>query len=98
MRVLSAGAAGCAVVHVTPRSVVRSKWTRHAFSGTADSVLLGASTEPSAIRTGLFLMGPRIPSGSRRASLHADPLPRDVRIIPHHSRRLAPTLSKRAIR
>src|SRR5688572_22781056 len=51
---------------------------------------------PSASRTGLFLIGPRIPSGKRRASPHVRPSSFDVRIIPHHARGFGPTLKKSA--
>src|SRR5947199_75095 len=78
--------------HVRPPSVVRSKRTRHALGRSSDSVLLGATSVPSESWTGLFLIGPRIPSGSRRASLHARPLSPEVRTVPHHPRGLGPTL------
>ena len=72
--------------------VLRSKCTRHVLGVCGVSVLLGAMMVPSASRTGLFLIGPRIPSGSRRASLHVRPSSADVRTMPHHSRGLGPTL------
>ena len=43
-----------------------------------------AMSVPSASWTGLFLIGPRMPSGRRRASHHVCPPSRDVRTIPHH--------------
>src|SRR5262245_37449871 len=85
-------AAGTDVVHVSPPSVVRSKWTRHLLGRSVDSVLLPAMSVPSESRTGLFLIGPRIPSGRRRASLHVRPLSREVRTMPHHVCGLGPTL------
>ena len=42
----------------------------------------GARIVPSGSRTGLFLIGPRMPSGSRRASLHVLP---PSRRRPHHA-------------
>src|SRR5437868_3596075 len=79
----SADAGGADDVQVRPPSADRSKCTRHVLGVPADSVLLPASRVPSASRTGLFLIGPRMPSGRRRASLHVRPLSREVRAIPH---------------
>src|SRR4029450_11668885 len=90
----SVAAGGNTAVHVRPPSVVRSKCTRQTLGRSVDSVLLPAITVPSASRTGLFLMGPRMPSGRRRASLHVFPASCDVRIIPHHVCGLGPTLSE----
>src|SRR5438874_9988571 len=92
IRVPSAAAGGYAFVHVTPLSALRSKCTRQALGRSADSVLLGATSVPSESRTGLFLIGPSIPSGRRRASLHVRPLSPDVRTMPHQARGLGPTL------
>src|SRR6267143_4799247 len=89
---LSGEADGNADVHVRPPSVVRSKCTRHALGRSDDSVLLPATIVPSESCTGLFLIGPRMPSGRRRASLHVRPLSRDVRAIPHQPWGLGPTL------
>ena len=61
------------VVHVLPPSVLRSKCTRHLLGCSGDSVLVGLRSVPSASRTGLFLIGPRMPSGSRVASLQVRP-------------------------
>src|SRR5262245_41253890 len=88
----SLDAGGEVVVHVEPPSVERSKWTRHTLGRSVDSVLLGARSVPSARRTGLFLIGPRMPSGNRRASLHVRPLLRDDRAMPHQRCGLGPTL------
>src|SRR5262245_9157860 len=85
-------AGGCTIVHVLPPSVDRSKWIRHALGVSGDSVLDGLRIAPSSSRTGLFLIGPRIPSGSRRGSLHVRPPSRDVRAIPHHPLGRGPTL------
>ena len=52
---------GPTVCQVWPRSVVRSKWTRQPRS----SKLVGARIEPSLSVIGLFLTGPRKPSGRR---------------------------------
>ena len=88
----SGGAAGTTAVQVTPASVERSKCTRHALGRVGVSVLLPATSVPSASRTGLFLIGPRMPSGRRRASLQVRPLSRDVRTMPHQVCGLGPTL------
>src|SRR5439155_18448782 len=84
--------AGATDVHVSPPSVERSKCTRQRLGRSDDSVLLPASSVPSASITGLFLIGPRMPSGNRRPSLHVRPLSRDVRTIPHQPCGLGPTL------
>src|SRR2546426_10358395 len=88
----SAEADGNAAVHVRPASVVRSKCTRHVLGRSDDSVLLGATSVPSESCTGLFLMGPRTPSGKRRASAQVRPLSREVWTIPHQLSGLGPTL------
>src|SRR5262249_43969013 len=85
-------AGGDTDVHVTPPSAERSKCTRHTLGRSVDSVLLPASRVPSGSSTGLFLTGPRMPSGSRRASLHVRPPSPDVRAMPHHVCGLGPTL------
>src|SRR5688572_15433427 len=77
---------------VTPSSRVSSNWIRHLLGASSDSVLLPAITLPSLSRTGLFLMGPRTPSGNLRASFQVRPPSSDVRIIPHHVRGVGPTL------
>src|SRR6266849_2674261 len=87
----SAEADGNAAVHVTPASVVRSKGTRHVLGRSDDSVLLGAMSVPSESCTSLFLMGPSMPSGKRRASVQVSPLSREVRTIPHQLWGLGPT-------
>ena len=51
-----------------------------------------ATMVPSASCKGLFLMGPRMPSGRRRGVLHVRPSSADVITMPHHSRGLGPTL------
>src|SRR5215831_6343546 len=83
---------GGVAVHVAPPSLERSKWTRHRLGCSTDSVLLPATNVRSASDTGLFLIGPRIPSGSRRALLHVRPWSADVRITPHQRCGLGPTL------
>src|SRR5712692_6841895 len=88
----SAESEGCAAVHVRPALTVRSKCTRHALGRSGDSVLLGPTSVPSESITGLFLMGPSMPSGNRRTLLHVRPLSRDVRVIPHQLWGLAPIL------
>src|SRR2546428_13814521 len=88
----SAGAGGALAVHVRPASTLRSKWTCHVLGRSADSVLLGLITVPSAKRTALFLIGPRMPSGKRRAPDHVRAWSREVRTMPHHRCRLGPTL------
>src|SRR5436190_20873608 len=87
----SGEADGTADVHVRPPSVVRSNSTRHALGRSDDSVLLPATRLPSESCTGLFLIGPRMPSGRRRASLHVRPPSRDVRPIPNQPQGLGPT-------
>src|SRR5215510_4864272 len=74
--------------HVLPRSAVRSKCTRQALS----SVLDGQRSSPSPSSTGLFLIGPAIPSGKRRGLLQVFPPSSEVISIPHHSLGLGPTL------
>src|SRR5438132_3123506 len=54
--------AGSIFVHVFPRSLVRSKRTRHLLGVSCDSVLDPHSIEPSASSTGLFFTGPMNPS------------------------------------
>src|SRR5687768_1148082 len=88
----SAEADGAAAVQMRPPSPVRSKCTRHVLGRSADSVLLGASRVPSASCTGLFLIGPRMPFGKRRASVQLRPPSPDVRSIPHQVCGLGPTL------
>src|SRR5438132_4226298 len=88
----SAEADGNAAVHVKPASVVRSKCTRHVLGRSDDSVLLAATSVPSESCTGLFLTGPRMPSGKRRAPLQVRPPSWDVRTIPHQLCGLGPTL------
>ena len=75
---LATPAGGRDTLHVLPLSRVRSKCTRHVLGVCGVSVLLGAIMVPSASRTGLFLIGPRIPSGSCRAPLHVRPSSPDV--------------------
>src|SRR5262245_29098369 len=74
--------------HVLPRSEVRSKCTRQPLS----SVLDGQSNSPSPSSTGLFLIGPAMPSGNRCGLLQLFPPSSEVIIIPHHSLGLGPTL------
>src|SRR6266536_1655609 len=88
----SAETEGRATVHVRPASIVSSKCTRQALGRSVDSVLLGLRMDPSERRTGLFLMGPSMPSGKRRASVHVRPLSREALTIPHHLWGLGPTL------
>ena len=79
-------------VQVRPRSGERSKWARQAGGSGASSMLEPASRLPSARVIGLFLIGPRMPSGSRRGSLQVRPSAADSMTIPHHSGGLGPTL------
>src|SRR6185369_8020654 len=79
-------------VHVFPPSLLRSKWTCQRLGSECDSVLVGATMVPSASCTGLFLIGPRMPSGRRRASLHVRPPSLLARTSPHHSSGDGPTL------
>src|ERR1035441_7066315 len=67
---------GGVVVQVFPKSLVRSKWTRQPPS---PSVLLPHRISPFASGTGLFLMGPRMPSGSRVGFDHV--LPSSVEVV-----------------
>src|SRR5688572_1597229 len=83
---------GREIVQVWPLSWLRSKWIRHVLGVSGVSVLLGAMIVPSAKRTGLFLMGPRIPSGSRLGVPQVRPESEDVRTMPHHARGFGPTL------
>ena len=73
---------------VFPESVVRSKCTRHPPS----SVLLGQRISPFGSWTGLFLIGPRMPFGSRRGDDQVLPPSAEVINIPHHFEGLGPTL------
>src|SRR6476646_1028258 len=75
-----------------PPSLLHSKCTCHLLGSACDSVLDGARMVPSASCTGLFLIGPRMPSGRRRPSLHVRPPSMLVRTIPHHASGLGPTL------
>src|SRR5262249_27140584 len=79
-------------VHVDPPSVERSQCTRQLLGRAGDSVLLPATIVTSLRRTGLFLIGPRMPSGRRRTLVHVRPLSGDVRLRPHHVCGLRPTL------
>src|SRR5215217_3725450 len=83
---------GWVAVHVFPPSLLRSKCTCHRLGSECDSVLVGATMVPSASCTGLFLIGPRMPSGRRRASLQVRPPSPLVRSIPHHSSGDGPAL------
>src|SRR6476646_9021546 len=75
-----------------PPSVLHSKCTCHLLGSACDSVLDGATMVPSASCTGLFLIGPSMPWGSRRAALQVRPLSVLVRSSPHHSSGDGPTL------
>src|SRR2546427_12029972 len=88
----ASNAGGAMAVHVRPASALRSKWMRHVLGRSGDSVLLGLIIVPSESRTGLFLIGPRMPSGRRRASDHVRPWSREVRTMPHQRCGLGPTL------
>src|SRR5262245_10044208 len=79
---------GPVLCHVWPRSAVRSKWARQPLS----SVLDGHSSSPPSSSIGLFLMGPRTPFGSRRASLQVFPPSVEVLSMPHQAEGLGPTL------
>jgi hypothetical protein len=75
--------------HVLPASRERSKWTRQP---SVPSVLDGDSHAPSLRTTGLFLIGPRTPSGRRRASLQVRPPSAELFTMPHHLLGDGPTL------
>src|SRR5688572_23344617 len=79
-------------VQVFPRSGVRSKRTLHLLGFSVVSSLVGQRMSPFASCTGLFLIGPRMPSGSRRAALQVCPPSVDVFNSPHHCDGLGPTL------
>src|SRR6266487_4036493 len=79
---------GPVFVQVSPRSGVRSRWTRQPSC----SVLEGQSNVPSANHTGLFLIGPRMPSGSRRGAVHVGPPSAELIIMPHQRDGFGPTL------
>src|SRR5687767_1060094 len=83
---------GGVAVHVLPPSLLRSKCTRQRLGSSSVSVLVGETMVPSASCTGLFLIGPRMPSGRRRASLHVRPPSVLVRSIPHQASGDGPTL------
>src|SRR5688572_20614087 len=87
-----AASAGRTIVQVFPSSELRSKCTRHLLGFSGVSVLVGLISVPSRSRNGLFLIGPRMPSGRRCASLHVWPPSFDVRVMPHHVCGLGPTL------
>src|SRR5882762_8899142 len=88
----SADTGGALTVHVRPASTLRSKWTRHVLGRSGDSVLLELTSVSSESRTGLFLIGPRMPSGRRRASDHVRAWSCEVRTMPHQRCGLGPTL------
>src|SRR4051812_16380912 len=75
-----------------PPSLLHSKCTCHLLGSACDSVLDPATMVPSASCTGLFLIGPRMPLGRRRALLQLRPSSALVRISPHHSSGDGPTL------
>ncbi len=79
---------GGVVVQVVPWSELRSKCTRQPSC----SVLLGQRRSPSVSCTGLFLIGPRMPSGKRRAAPQVRPLSCEVRSMPHQVPGEGPTL------
>src|SRR5208283_4679751 len=80
---------GGVACHVFPRSLVRSKCTRQPPS---PSVLDGQRISPFASCTGLFLIGPSMPSGNRVGLAQVLPASSDVVIIPHQAAGLGPTL------
>src|SRR5688572_9504722 len=86
------GMAGVIRVHVLPRSLVRSKWICHPGCTPSRSVLEGHRIEPSGSATGLFLIGPRKPSGRRCGGDHVLPPSAEVVISPHQLRGSGPTL------
>ena len=73
---------------VAPRSAERSRWTRQPSC----SLLEGLSQEPSASSIGLFLIGPRMPSGRRRGSDQVVPPSSEAMTSPHQRLGLRPTL------
>src|SRR5438874_54348 len=78
--------------HVLPPSFDASKCTRQFGLSLLFSVLDGQRMVPSANSTGLFLIGPRKPSGRRRASLQVLPSSVLVRNMPHQDLGSGPTL------
>src|ERR1043166_8833286 len=60
----------------------------------SDSVLLPLTMTPFERITGLFLTGPRIPSGRRAARLQVVPPSREALVMPHQRAGLGPTFQK----
>src|SRR5258706_16252937 len=83
---------GGVALQVCSPSLLRSKCTCHFVGFSGVSTLVGQRMSPLASWTGLFLIGPRMPSGRRRAVLHVWPPSADVLISPHHFCGLGPTL------
>src|SRR5687768_15888396 len=83
---------GGVAIQVLPPSVLRSKCTVHLLGRSFVSLLVGERMVPSASCTGLFLIGPRMPSGRRRAALQVRPPSVLVRTSPHHVCGEGPTL------
>src|ERR1043166_8372852 len=86
------GGAGCTTVQVRPESALSSKCTRQRGTESALSVLLPLTMRPLGSRTGLFLMGPRIPSGRRVGAVQDRPPSCDAIHMPHQRAGLGPTL------
>lgn len=80
---------GAVAVQVWPPSEERSKCTRQP---SWPSVLVPETMSPFASWTGLFLIGPKIPSGNRRASDQILPSSFEVLTMPHQVLGLGPTL------
>lgn len=74
---------GSDLLHVRPMSTVRSKYKRHAGVLPSASVLEGHKMDPSGNWIGLFLTGPRNPSGRRRPGDQALPPSSELRSMPH---------------
>src|SRR5262245_60371301 len=79
---------GGVALQVRPPSVDRSKWTRHPLS----SVLDPETRSPFASCIGLFLIGPRMPFGSRSAADQVRPPSADLMNRPHQALGLGPFL------
>ena len=74
--------------HVRPPSVERSMWTCQPLF----SVLEPETIVPLASWTGLSLIGPSTPSGSRAGADHVRPSSCDVMTMPHQALGEGPTL------
>ena len=76
------------ITHVFPKSGVDSIRKFHPFP----SMLDGNNKFPFANNSGLFLIGPKNPSGNFSASDHVSPPSEERFNIPHHEDGCGPTL------